>query len=84
MIAPLTAEVAAAVFEDDQLAAGADRTGLENAYRASTDAKNAAENGLVDDVIAPCDMRRTLIAAMEFLASKRDVNPPRKHGNLPL
>ena len=84
MIAPLTAEVAAAVFDDAKLADGADRASLENAYRASTDAKNAAVNGLVDDVIAPRDTRKTVIAAMEFLASKRDVNPPRKHGNLPL
>ncbi len=84
MIAPVTAEVAAAAFDDAALAEGKNRAQLENAYRASMDAKHAAALGLVDDVIAPRDMRKTLIAAMEFLASKHDANPPRKHGNLPL
>jgi propionyl-CoA carboxylase beta chain len=44
----------------------------------------AAERGYVDDVIEPRETRKRLTAAIEFLQGKRDRNPPRKHGNLPL
>ncbi len=84
VISPLTPEVAAAAFEDERLSAGEDRAKLEEEYRLSVSARRAAGDGLVDDVIDPADTRKMLIAAMEFLSSKRDVNLPRKHGNLPL
>jgi propionyl-CoA carboxylase beta chain len=38
----------------------------------------------VDEVIEPRDTRRKLVQALELLATKRDVNPPKKHGNIPL
>jgi propionyl-CoA carboxylase beta chain len=44
----------------------------------------AAERGYVDEVIEPKDTRRKLIQALEVLATKRDDNPPKKHGNIPL
>ena len=44
----------------------------------------AAKRGFVDDVIEPSETRRALIRALRLLASKRDENPPKKHGNLPL
>src|SRR5437016_540534 len=44
----------------------------------------AAERGYVDEVIEPKDTRARLIAALELIRTKRDANPPRKHGNLPL
>jgi propionyl-CoA carboxylase beta chain len=44
----------------------------------------AAARGYVDDVIHPCETRPRLIAALELLADKRDTNPPKKHGNIPL
>jgi propionyl-CoA carboxylase beta chain len=44
----------------------------------------AAERGYVDDVIDPRDTRPRLIDALQTLVGKRDRNPPRKHGNLPL
>jgi propionyl-CoA carboxylase beta chain len=44
----------------------------------------AAERGYVDEVIEPRDTRRRLIQALEVLHTKRDSNPPRKHGNIPL
>ena len=44
----------------------------------------AAERGFVDDVIEPRDTRARLINALEALQNKRDENPPRKHGNIPL
>ena len=44
----------------------------------------AAERGYVDDVIEPRETRPALIRALRFLRKKRDSNPPKKHGNIPL
>jgi propionyl-CoA carboxylase beta chain len=44
----------------------------------------AASRGYVDEVIEPRTTRRRLIAALARLETKRDRNPPRKHGNIPL
>jgi propionyl-CoA carboxylase beta chain len=44
----------------------------------------AAERGYVDEVIEPAQTRRKLIGCLRLLENKRDQNPPRKHGNIPL
>jgi propionyl-CoA carboxylase beta chain len=44
----------------------------------------AASRGFVDEVIAPRETRPRLIAALSRLSTKRDRNPPKKHGNIPL
>jgi len=44
----------------------------------------AAGRGFIDEVIRPRDTRRRLIAALKNLENKRDKNPPKKHGNIPL
>lgn len=44
----------------------------------------AAARGYVDDVIEPRDTRARLINALEVFQNKRDQNPPKKHGNIPL
>ena len=44
----------------------------------------AAERGYVDAVIQPRETRKKLIDALEMLGTKRDKNPPKKHGNIPL
>jgi len=44
----------------------------------------AAELGYVDDVIDPADTRPRVIQALRMLKTKRDINPPKKHGNIPL
>jgi acetyl-CoA carboxylase carboxyltransferase component len=44
----------------------------------------AAARGFVDDVIDPRDTRPRLIDALRTLVSKRDRNPAKKHGNIPL
>jgi propionyl-CoA carboxylase beta chain len=44
----------------------------------------AAERGYVDEVIEPARTRAKLITALRLLGNKRDSNPPRKHGNIPL
>ncbi|RLB92395.1 MAG: methylmalonyl-CoA carboxyltransferase, partial [Deltaproteobacteria bacterium] len=53
------------------------RERFANPYRA-------AELGYVDEVIDPADTRRRLIRALALLRSKRDANPAKKHGNIPL
>jgi propionyl-CoA carboxylase beta chain len=44
----------------------------------------AAGRGYLDDIIDPRDTRPRLIDALETLKGKRDKNPPKKHGNIPL
>jgi propionyl-CoA carboxylase beta subunit len=44
----------------------------------------AAEHGFVDAVIQPRETRKRLIQALAMLETKRDKNPPKKHGNIPL
>ena len=44
----------------------------------------AAERGFVDAVIEPRTTRRRIIAGLEIAETKRDKNPPKKHGNIPL
>jgi acetyl-CoA carboxylase carboxyltransferase component len=44
----------------------------------------AASRGYIDDVIVPSETRPRLINGLEMLQNKRDSNPPKKHGNIPL
>jgi len=44
----------------------------------------AAARGYIDDVIVPSETRPRLINALGMLQNKRDSNPPKKHGNIPL
>ena len=44
----------------------------------------AAARGFIDEVIHPRETRRKLITALNGLETKRDRNPPKKHGNIPL
>jgi propionyl-CoA carboxylase beta chain len=65
--------------------AGALRERLVEAYRDKfANPYVAAERGYVDEVIEPARTRERLITALGLLEKKRDSNPPRKHGNIPL
>jgi propionyl-CoA carboxylase beta chain len=44
----------------------------------------AASRGFIDEVIRPRETRRKLVTALRSLEAKRDKNPPKKHGNIPL
>ncbi len=44
----------------------------------------AAKRGFIDEVIEPRDTRKKLIRGLNLLRTKRDTNPPKKHGNIPL
>jgi len=61
------------------------RTELENEYREKfANPFKAAELGYIDEVIRPEETRLKIIRSLEMLANKRDQNPPKKHGNIPL
>ena len=58
---------------------------LTQEYRATfANPYEAAGWGYLDDVIEPSQTRPRLINALEMLQNKRDKNPPKKHGNIPL
>ncbi len=58
---------------------------LVNEYRQTfANPYIAASRGYVDDVIRPRETRARLINGLEMLSNKRDSNPPKKHGNMPL
>ena len=44
----------------------------------------AAERGYIDAVVEPADTRARIITALRALENKRDTNPKKKHGNIPL
>src|SRR5579859_1886043 len=72
-----------------ELEAASDREAMRTRLAAEYRAKFAtpyvaASRGYIDDVIEPRETRPRLISALEMLAGKRDRNPPRKHGNIPL
>ncbi|MBP3540895.1 MAG: methylmalonyl-CoA carboxyltransferase [Clostridia bacterium] len=91
VISALTPEAAVAVLyskdvkEDTELSVEAARAKYADQYIADVaGAVNAAKQGMVDDIIDPATTRAMLISALEMLMSKRDSNPPKKHGNLPV
>ena len=44
----------------------------------------AANLGYVDEIIEPAETRKKITSALEMLKNKKDKNPPKKHGNIPL
>jgi len=88
-IAVMGPEGAINILKRKELAAAADpeamRTELVDEYRATyANPYVAASYGYIDDVIEPSQSRPRLINALEMLQNKRDENPPKKHGNIPL
>ena len=72
-------EIAAAQDPD------AAKSSFVSEYRAKfANPYKAAELGFIDEVIAPRMARRRLAAGLEMLRNKRDDNPRKKHGNIPL
>ncbi len=88
-IAVMGAEGAVNILHRDTIAAAADPAAERARLVADYEERfanpyAAAARGYVDDVIRPSETRPRLIAALEMLADKRDTNPPKKHGNIPL
>ena len=90
VISALTPDAAVAVLDEEEMKKGTDdplkaRAELEAKYANDVaDGIAAAQAGMIDDVCDPADTRKLVIAALEMLSSKRESNPPKKHGNLPL
>jgi propionyl-CoA carboxylase beta chain len=76
------------IFRNEIKASGEDakvREQLVQDYREKfANPYKAAELGYIDDVIAPEDSRPRIISALHMLRNKRESNPPKKHGNIPL
>ncbi len=88
-IAVMGADAAVNIVFREQIAKSSDpaatRQSLIGEYQAKfNNPYVAAARGYVDDVIDPRETRRRIIAALEMLKNKRDTNPPKKHGNIPL
>jgi acetyl-CoA carboxylase carboxyltransferase component len=88
-IAVMGPEGAVNVIYRDELDAAHDPEGERHRLVADYQARFAhpyiaASRGFIDDVILPSETRPRLIAGLEVLSTKRDTNPPKKHGNIPL
>jgi acetyl-CoA carboxylase carboxyltransferase component len=88
-IAVMGAEGAVNVLYKETIAGAADpdeeRRRLVTEYEARfSNPYIAASRGYVDEIILPRETRPRLIRALEILADKRDTNPRKKHGNIPL
>ncbi len=88
-IAVMGAEGAVNIIFREQIAAAADpaleRARLVAEYEAQfNNPYIAAARGYIDDVILPSETRPRLIRALEMLRDKRQTNPAKKHGNIPL
>ncbi len=65
--------------------AASERNRLTEDYRKTfANPYKAAELGYIDEIIFPRDTRFKVIQSLEMLKNKRDKNPPKKHGNIPL
>jgi propionyl-CoA carboxylase beta chain len=88
-IAVMGAEGAVNILYRDRIAAAEDPS-TERAARVEEYEENfnhpyiAAARGYVDEVILPSETRARVIRSLEVLADKRDTNPRKKHGNIPL
>jgi propionyl-CoA carboxylase beta chain len=88
-IAVMGSEAAVNIVFREELAKASDPAAARARYLADYRAKfanpyAAAALGYVDEVIRPRETRARLCRALTALANKRDTNPPKKHGNIPL
>ena len=88
-IAVMGAEGAAKIVFRNEIKAADDPAVTEKRLIAEYKEKfyspyEAASRGYIDDVIEPAKTRAHLIRALEVTATKRDQNPAKKHGNIPL
>ncbi len=88
-IAVMGAEGAVNIIFKDAITAAedpaAERKRLVSEYEAEfSNPYIAAARGYIDEVILPRETRPRLVRALEILADKRDTNPRKKHGNIPL
>jgi propionyl-CoA carboxylase beta chain len=88
-IAVMGAEGAVGILYRREISEAEDQEAARSARIAEFEEKFAnpyiaAERGFIDEVIEPAHTRPKLIRALSLLENKRDTNPPKKHGNIPL
>jgi propionyl-CoA carboxylase beta chain len=88
-LAVMGPEGAVNILYKRELEAAADKIAARNERVAEFRAKFAnpfiaAARGFLDEIIQPRETRRKLITALRNLETKRDANPKKKHGNIPL
>jgi propionyl-CoA carboxylase beta chain len=88
-IAVMGAEGAVGVLYRKEIGEAADQETARRARISEFEEKFAnpyvaAERGFIDEIIEPSETRPKLIRALALLENKRDTNPPKKHGNIPL
>jgi propionyl-CoA carboxylase beta chain len=88
-IAVMGAEGAVDILYRSELAEASDKVSARGSRVTELEDKFAspyvaAERGFIDEVIEPSQTRPKLIRALALLENKRDTNPPKKHGNIPL
>ena len=88
-IAVMGPEAAVNIVHRQEIAGAMDPARVRAAFVADYREKfanpyKAAELGFVDDVITPKTLRWRIHRSLEALKDKRDSNPPKKHGNMPL
>ncbi len=88
-IAVMGAEGAVGVLYRREMSEAEDQESARRARVAEFEEKFAnpyvaAERGFIDEIIEPAHTRPKLIRALALLENKRDTNPPKKHGNIPL
>ncbi len=88
-IAVMGAKGAVEILYKDEIATSTDRAAEVGRKTAAYEELfatpyQAAARGYIDDVIDPRDTRPRLIDALQTLGTKRDRNPPKKHGCIPL
>ncbi|HEV2860144.1 MAG TPA: acyl-CoA carboxylase subunit beta [Pyrinomonadaceae bacterium] len=88
-IAVMGAEGAVGVLYRREIAEAEDKDAARRARVGEFEEKFAnpyvaAERGFVDEIIEPARTRPKLIRALSLVENKRDTNPPKKHGNIPL
>ncbi|HEX9918100.1 MAG TPA: acyl-CoA carboxylase subunit beta, partial [Pyrinomonadaceae bacterium] len=88
-IAVMGASGAVGVLYRREISEAADQESARQARVAEFEEKFAnpyvaAERGFIDEIIEPAETRLKLARALALLENKRDTNPPKKHGNIPL
>jgi len=88
-IAVMGPKGAVEILFKDEIAKSADpaattQAKIDEYTRTFANPYRAAARGFIDDVIDPRDTRPRLIDALRTLRTKRDRNPPKRHGNIPL
>jgi propionyl-CoA carboxylase beta chain len=83
----MVAEGAVGILYRRELSEAQDKEGARRAKIKSLKIRESVHScgrGFVDEVIGPSQRRPKTIRALSLLENKRDTNPPKEHGNIPL